>query len=153
MGSISEPYDKGKLVGTALINNDVQIVCGYGNGRLKIFDIRAGALTKCKDFEGHGHVKSRMTSFASHKCGTIFATSSLHSIKVWNSEGNLLSTARPHGNFLPRSGSLQVLAFHPTRHLLSAGGADSATSIYCSYGCCSGEGSRGVLYQQQRRRR
>jgi len=132
--SISEPYDKGKLVGTALINNDVQIVCGYGNGRLKIFDIRAGALSKCKDFEGHDHVKSRMTSFSSHKCGTIFATSSLHSIKVWNSEGNLLSTARPHGNFLPRSGSLQVLAFHPTRHLLSAGGADSATSIYCSYG-------------------
>ena len=54
--------------------------------------------------------------------------------RLANSEGNLLSTARPHGNFLPRSGSLQVLAFHPTRHLLSAGGADSATSIYCSYG-------------------
>jgi hypothetical protein len=26
------------------------------------------------------------------------------------------------------------LAFHPTRHLLSAGGADSMTSVYCSYG-------------------
>merc|ERR1712070_824002 len=111
--SISEPYDKGKLVGTALINNDVQIVCGYGNGRLKIFDIRAGALSKCKDFEGHDHVKSRMTSFASHKCGTISATSSLHSIKVWNSEGNLLSTARPHGNFLPRSAASRSSPFTP----------------------------------------
>jgi regulator-associated protein of mTOR len=132
--ALSEPYDK-RLVGMALINNDMQVVAGYANGRLKVFDIRAGAVSKVKDFEGHDSVRSKMTSFAAHRCGTIFATSSLHSIKVWNSDGHLLSTARPHGNFLPRSGSsIDVLAFHPTRHLLSAGGADSMTSVYCSYG-------------------
>ena len=132
--TLSEPYNK-CLVGVALINNDMQIVAGYANGRLKIFDIRAGTLSKVRDFQGHDHVRSRMTSFAAHRCGTIFATSSLHSIKVWNSEGHLLSTARPHGNFLPRSGSsVDVLCFHPTRHLIAAGGSDSMTSTYCSYG-------------------
>ncbi|QDZ20105.1 regulatory-associated protein of TOR [Chloropicon primus] len=131
--SWSEPYEK-RLVGMAMVNNDMQIVAGYANGRIKVFDIRAGLLSKLKDFEGHDSVKSRMTSFAAHRCGTIFATASTHSVKVWNSEGQLLSTARPHGNFLPRSGSVDVLAFHPTRHLLSAGGSDSATSVYCSYG-------------------
>ena len=132
--ALSEPYDK-RLVGMALINNHMQVVAGYANGRLKVFDIRAGAVSKVKDFEGHDSVRSKMTSFAAHRCGTIFATSSLHSIKIWNAEGQLLSTARPHGNFLPRSGSsIGVLAFHPTRHLIAAGGVDSMTSIYCSYG-------------------
>ena len=132
--ALSEPYDR-RLVGMALINNDMQVVAGYANGRLKLFDIRAGAVSKVKDFEGHDSVRSKMTSFAAHRCGTIFSTSSAHSIKLWNTEGQLLSTARPHGNFLPRSGSsIEVLAFHPTRHLIAAGGADSMTSIYCSYG-------------------
>jgi len=132
--ALSEPYDK-RLIGMALINNDMQVVAGYANGRLKVFDIRAGGLSKVKDYEGHDSVRSKMTSFAAHRCGTIFCTSSSHSIKTWNSEGTLLSTARPHGNFLPRSGaSIDVLAFHPTRHLVAAGGADSMTSIYCSYG-------------------
>jgi len=132
--ALSEPYDK-PLAGLAFVNNDTQVVAGYSNGVIKLFDIRAGTLGKLKNLEGHDSVRSKMLSFAGHRCGTLFATSSAHSIKVWNMECQLLSVAKPHGNFLPRSGSsINTLAFHPTKHILAAGGADSTVSVYCSYG-------------------
>ncbi len=130
----SKPYDK-PLVGVSFLNNDVQVVAGYANGVMRVFDIRAGALFHVRDAGAHNAAKSRMTCMASHRCGTIFATSSAHTVKVWNAECHLLSVAKPHGNFLPRSGAaIHTLAFHPTKHVLGTAGTESLGSIYCSYG-------------------
>ena len=130
----SESYDKG-IIGVTFVNNDTQIVAGYTNGIVRLFDIRAGNVGVVKDVEGHDSIRSKMTAFTGHKCGTMFATSSAHTIKIWNKECELLSVAKPHGNFLPRSGSsIRTLAFHPTKHIIAAGGIDSISSIYCCYG-------------------
>lgn len=57
-------------------------------------------------------------------------------IKVWNMDGNRLSTIRPTSGFLgQKTSSTRTLGFHPNLMVMAASGNDGyiTVSFYCPY--------------------
>ena len=106
---------------------DGQLVTGSVNGDVRIWDLRHSHSTKTIEAHSTG-----MSAMAVHNHAPVIASGSHNQyVKVFNMEGNPLSTIRYHDGFLgQRIGPISAMAFHPHKMLLAAGSTDSIISVF-----------------------
>ncbi|CAO3644478.1 unnamed protein product [Mucor hiemalis] len=105
-----------------------ELVSGGFEGDVKIWDIRESQ--SLRTIEAHTH--NEMTTLAVHDHSQVFASAGDdHVIKVWNMDGQRLSTIRPSSGFLgQKSSSTRTLAFHPNLMVMAASGNDGYITLY-----------------------
>lgn len=105
-----------------------ELVSSCVTGEVKLWDLRRDHCVS--EIEAHS---GGLRSLAVHEHAPVLATGSgNHMLKVWNMNGQMLSTERNQAGFLHggKSKSVSALAFHPHRMILaSSGGADSHINL------------------------
>ncbi|KAI8373402.1 hypothetical protein EDC96DRAFT_499196 [Choanephora cucurbitarum] len=104
-----------------------ELVSGGFEGDIKIWDIRESQ--SLRTIEAHRH--NEMTSFSVHDHSSVIASAGDDQvIKVWNMDGNRLSTIRPASGFLgQKTSSTRALTLHPNLMLMAASGNDGYITV------------------------
>ncbi|KAI7884176.1 hypothetical protein K492DRAFT_40086 [Lichtheimia hyalospora FSU 10163] len=109
-----------------------ELVSGGFAGDIKVWDIREPS--SLRTIEAHTHAD--MTALAVHDHSPVIAScinsaGDDHVIKVWNVNGNPLSTIRPSSGFLgQRNAFTRSLAFHPHLMVMAASGDNGSITLY-----------------------
>ncbi|KAI7888798.1 raptor N-terminal caspase like domain-containing protein [Mucor mucedo] len=105
-----------------------ELISGGFEGDIKIWDIRE--TQSLRTIEAHTH--NEMTALAVHDHSQIIASAGDDQIiKVWNMDGQRLSTIRPSSGFLgQKSSSTRTLAFHPNLMFMAASSDDGYINLY-----------------------
>ncbi|OBZ85750.1 WD repeat-containing protein mip1 [Choanephora cucurbitarum] len=108
-----------------------ELVSGGFEGDIKIWDIRESQ--SLRTIEAHRH--NEMTSFSVHDHSSVIASAGDDQvIKVWNMDGNRLSTIRPASGFLGQKTSFtRALTLHPNLMLMAASGNDGYITLYSAH--------------------
>ncbi|KAI8985958.1 raptor N-terminal caspase like domain-containing protein [Pilobolus umbonatus] len=105
-----------------------ELVSGGFEGDIKLWDIRLNQ--SIRTIEAHTH--NEMTALTVHDHSQVVASAGDDQvIKIWNMEGNRLSTIRPTSGFLgQKSTSTRSLAFHPNLMVMAASDNDGYITLY-----------------------
>ncbi|KAI9477985.1 MAG: raptor N-terminal caspase like domain-containing protein [Benjaminiella poitrasii] len=105
-----------------------ELVSGGFEGDIKIWDIRESQ--SIQTFEAHSH--HEMTAMAVHDHSSVIASAGDDQVvKIWNMNGQRLSTLRPSSGFLgQKSLSTRTLTFHPNLMVMAASGNDGYITLY-----------------------
>ncbi|RCI02264.1 hypothetical protein CU098_008578 [Rhizopus stolonifer] len=108
-----------------------ELVSGGFEGDIKIWDIRE--TQSLRTIEAHKH--NEMTALTVHDHSSAIASAGDDQvIKVWNMEGNRLSTIRPTSGFLgQKTSSTRALVFHPNLMVMAASGNDGYITLYAAH--------------------
>ncbi|KAJ3050506.1 hypothetical protein HK097_008544 [Rhizophlyctis rosea] len=101
-----------------------ELISGSVAGDVRFWDLRQKGAVRRIDAGFNGE----MTSLSIHDMAPLFACgSTTQNIRVFNTDGNVLSTIRYHEGFLgQRGGAVSCLAFHPQRLIMAAATSTSA---------------------------
>ncbi|KAI8369718.1 raptor N-terminal caspase like domain-containing protein [Blakeslea trispora] len=108
-----------------------ELVSGGFEGDIKIWDIRESQ--SLRTIEAHRH--NEMTALSVHDHSNVIASAGDDQvIKVWNMDGNRLSTIRPASGFLgQKTSSTRALTLHPNLMLMAASGNDGYITLYSAH--------------------